>query len=192
ELWPVLDQADPAADPEALVAGRVLDDPVERDVVAHDDRCHFSAPFVCVLSYYRPSATEIGSDRLELLLSRFSWSAGQQERERQADPGQHDAGQEGGPEALVEYDKRVRACVRSQVVVGAGNGDRGGDRDAERSADLEGCVAGGRGEPGLGLGNASERRDRGGHESEADPGTQDEQPEEDVAEVAAADGDLRE
>ena len=59
-------------------------------------------------------------------------------------------------------------------------------------ADLEGGVAEARGEPGLVLGDARERRDRGGHEGEADPGTDDEQPEEDVAEVAAADGDLRE
>src|ERR1700746_2558677 len=39
------DQADPAADPEAFVTGRVLDDSVERDVLAHDDLSHFgSAP----------------------------------------------------------------------------------------------------------------------------------------------------
>src|SRR5437870_13767123 len=32
DLWAVLDQAVPAAEPETLVAGRVLDDSVERDV----------------------------------------------------------------------------------------------------------------------------------------------------------------
>ena len=42
------------------------------------------------------------------------------------------------------------------------------------------------------LGDARERRDRGGHEGEADPETDDEQPEEDAAEAAAADGDLGE
>src|SRR5215211_2783248 len=41
ELWAVLDRADPAAAPEALVAGRVLDDSVKGDVVAHDDLSHF-------------------------------------------------------------------------------------------------------------------------------------------------------
>src|SRR5215217_1461361 len=46
ELWAVLDQADPAAVPEAFVTGRVLDDSVERDVVAHDDLSHFGSPFV--------------------------------------------------------------------------------------------------------------------------------------------------
>src|SRR5262245_50584897 len=40
QLRAVPDQADPAAYPEALVAGRVLDDSVERDVVADDDLSH--------------------------------------------------------------------------------------------------------------------------------------------------------
>jgi hypothetical protein len=52
------------------------------------------------------------------------------------------------------------------------------------------AVAQTRGEPGLLLGDARERRDRGGHEAEADAGTDDEQPEEDVSEVAAAHRDL--
>jgi hypothetical protein len=40
-----LDQAGPAAGPEAFVTGRVLDDSFERDVLAHDDLSHFgSAP----------------------------------------------------------------------------------------------------------------------------------------------------
>src|SRR5262245_23545795 len=46
ELWVVFDQADPAADPEAFVPGGVLDDSVERDVLAHDDRSHFGSPSV--------------------------------------------------------------------------------------------------------------------------------------------------
>src|SRR6266436_6303980 len=44
KLWAIPDQADPAADPEALVTGRVLDDSVERDVLAHDDLSHFGSP----------------------------------------------------------------------------------------------------------------------------------------------------
>src|SRR6266542_1507456 len=47
EFWAVLDQADPAADPEALVTGRVLDDSVERDVLADHDLSHFDSPFLC-------------------------------------------------------------------------------------------------------------------------------------------------
>src|SRR5262249_13228082 len=38
--WTVLDQADPAAAAEALITGRVLDDSVERDVLADDDLAH--------------------------------------------------------------------------------------------------------------------------------------------------------
>jgi hypothetical protein len=44
ELWAVADQADPAAVLEAFVTGRVLDDSVERDVLAHDDLSHFGSP----------------------------------------------------------------------------------------------------------------------------------------------------
>src|SRR5438445_4364698 len=43
ELWAVLNQADPAAEPEALVTGRVLDNSVERDVVANDDLSHLGS-----------------------------------------------------------------------------------------------------------------------------------------------------
>src|SRR5262249_6249948 len=38
--------AEPAAAPEALLTSRVLDDSVERDVLADDDLSHFGAPFV--------------------------------------------------------------------------------------------------------------------------------------------------
>jgi hypothetical protein len=45
KLWAVSDQADPAAGSEAFVTGRVLDDSIERNVLAHDDLSHFgSAP----------------------------------------------------------------------------------------------------------------------------------------------------
>src|SRR5262249_2584711 len=47
ELWAVLDQADPAADPETFVTGRVLDHPVECDVVAHYDLSHFVLLGLC-------------------------------------------------------------------------------------------------------------------------------------------------
>src|SRR5215468_12088696 len=53
DLWAVLDQADPAADPEAFVTGRVLDDSVQRDVLADDDLSHFRFPFVAGLSHRR-------------------------------------------------------------------------------------------------------------------------------------------
>src|SRR6266511_3896108 len=47
EFWAVLDQADPAPDPEAFVTGGVLDDSVERDIVADHDLSHLDSPF-CV------------------------------------------------------------------------------------------------------------------------------------------------
>jgi hypothetical protein len=91
---------------------------------------------------------------------------------------------------LGQHGERVRACVRGQVVLGAGDGNGRDDGDAERRADLQGGVAEARGEPGLVPGDAGERRDRGGHEGQADPKTTQEQPEEDVREVAAVGGDL--
>src|ERR1039457_1440211 len=48
ELWAVPDQADPAPDSETFVAGRVLNDTVERDVVDDDDLSHLISPFVGV------------------------------------------------------------------------------------------------------------------------------------------------
>src|SRR6266849_3966351 len=56
QLWAARDHADPAADPEALITGRVLDDSVERDVVAHDDLSHVGSPFWLVLSATPPRA----------------------------------------------------------------------------------------------------------------------------------------
>ena len=81
-----------------------------------------------------------------------------------------DAGQEGGLEALVQHDERVRSVVCRQVVLGAGDGNRRDDGDAERGADLEGGVAEARGEPGLVLGDACEGGDRGGDEDGTDAG----------------------
>src|SRR5207253_11405716 len=45
------DTTDPAAAPEALRTGRVLDDPVERDVLADDDLSHSGSPFAGVVTY---------------------------------------------------------------------------------------------------------------------------------------------
>jgi hypothetical protein len=42
------DQADPASAAEALVTGRILDDPVERHVLADDDLSHLGFPFLSV------------------------------------------------------------------------------------------------------------------------------------------------
>jgi hypothetical protein len=46
---------------------------------------------------------------LEPLLRGFPRAAEEQERQRDAEPGQHDESQEGGLEAFVEDDERVRA-----------------------------------------------------------------------------------
>src|SRR5580704_4273933 len=54
--------ADPAAVPEALLAGRVLDDSVERDVLADDDLSHFGSPLVGVVSYRRGQLGEAPAD----------------------------------------------------------------------------------------------------------------------------------
>jgi hypothetical protein len=42
----VSNPAEPAADPETLLTGRVLDDPVERHILADDDRSHVASPSV--------------------------------------------------------------------------------------------------------------------------------------------------
>src|SRR5262249_9227289 len=129
---------------------------------------------------------------LDPLLWGLPRPAEEQERQPKADPGQHGADQEGGLEALVQHDEWARALVRRQEVLGAGDCNSRGDGDAERSPDLGRSVAEPRGEAGLVLGDACERRDGGGHEGEADAGTDDKQPEKDVSEVAATYGDLRE
>ena len=128
---------------------------------------------------------------LDLLLRDAARPAEEQKRQRRADPGEESAGEEGGLEALRQRDERVGAVVRRQVVLGAGDGNRRDDGDAERGAELERGVAEARREPGLTLGDARERRDRDGDEGEADAGAVDDDAEEDVAEVAAADGGLR-
>jgi hypothetical protein len=50
---PLTDATDPAAAPEALRTGRVLDDSVEREVLADDNRSQSGSPFAGVLSYHR-------------------------------------------------------------------------------------------------------------------------------------------
>jgi hypothetical protein len=94
--------------------------------------------------------------------------------------------------ALRERDQRVLAGVRRQVVLRARHGHGRDDGDAECRSDLEAGFAETGGKPRLASGDAAEGCDQGGDEDEADAGTEDEQPEEDVAEVAAACGDLGE
>src|SRR6516162_7263350 len=45
--------AEPAAPSEAFLTGRVLDDSIERYVLADHDRSHHSSPFMCVLHALR-------------------------------------------------------------------------------------------------------------------------------------------
>src|SRR6266487_51061 len=49
---PLTDTTDPAAAPEALRTGRVLDDCVERDVLADDDLSHSGSPFPNIVSHH--------------------------------------------------------------------------------------------------------------------------------------------
>src|SRR5215831_10112922 len=133
-----------------------------------------------------------GGFELGLLLRYGARPAEEEERERDPDPGEDGDGEEGRLEAFGQRDEPVGAGVRGQVVLGAGDGDGSDDRDPERRADLEAGVAEPGGEPGLAFGHPGEGGDRGGDEGEADAGAEDEQAEEDVTEVAAADRDLGE
>jgi hypothetical protein len=47
------DTTDPTAAPEALRTGRILDDSVERHVLADDDLPHSDSPFAGVVSHHR-------------------------------------------------------------------------------------------------------------------------------------------
>ena len=49
---PVANPADPAAVPETFVTDRVLDNSVERDVLADDDLSHTGSPLIGVVSYH--------------------------------------------------------------------------------------------------------------------------------------------
>ena len=53
---PVANTADPAAVPEALVTGRVLDDAVEGDVLANDDLSHVGSSLMAL-----PAAADAGT-----------------------------------------------------------------------------------------------------------------------------------
>src|SRR5207249_4638054 len=66
----VLDVAHPAAKPEALVTGRVLDDSVERDVLAHDDLSHFGSPFMALPGRPLPSRSRSSRRIMAPLLLR--------------------------------------------------------------------------------------------------------------------------
>src|SRR5262245_56650624 len=129
---------------------------------------------------------------LDLLLRDAARPTQEQKSERDADPGEDRDGEEGRLEALCECDQPIRPPVRRQVVLCARHRHRGDDGHADCRPDLEARVAETGREPGLALWDAGQRRDRGGHEGEADSGPEDEQPEEDVPEVAAADRNLGE
>ena len=101
----VLDQADPAADPESFVTGRVLDD---------SSSVTFSLITSFPICFSLLVVLDGNRDGLGPLLRRFPRAAEEQERQRQADPGQHDAGQEGGLEALVQHDERVRTSFAAR------------------------------------------------------------------------------
>src|SRR2546427_6857467 len=71
---PLTDTTDPAAAPEALRAGRVLNDSVERDVLADDDLSHSGSPFTVVLSYYRgPAKAHLADRSLKSCLTSPAW-----------------------------------------------------------------------------------------------------------------------
>jgi hypothetical protein len=105
-----------------------------------------------------------------LFFGGLVWPGEEEECECCAGCGEGGDDEEGGLEAFGEGDEAVGTGVRGEVVVGAGDGDGGDDRDAEGGADLEGGVAEAGGEPRLAFGDAGEGGDRGGDEGEADAG----------------------
>src|SRR5207237_7307276 len=59
---------------EALRTGRVLDGPVERDVLADDDLSHSGSPFAGVLSYHRgPANAHLPARSLKSCLRYPAW-----------------------------------------------------------------------------------------------------------------------
>src|ERR687896_121662 len=84
--WAVLDQPDPAAAPKALVAGRVLDDSVKGDVVAHDDLSHFRFSFrlgvSCCLKKHRARGELSDEFAARVVLLRHSMTAMERGRAR--------------------------------------------------------------------------------------------------------------
>jgi hypothetical protein len=105
----------------------------------------------------------------EQFLDRAARSAEEQEREGDADPGKHGDGEEGRLEALGQGDEAVGIGVRCQVVV---------VRETATvvtiatpsAAPIWNAVLLRPEEPGLALGDAGKRCDRGGDEGEADAG----------------------
>jgi len=114
------------------------------------------------------------------LLRAGVWPCEQEDGEGEADAGEDGDGEEGGLEAFGEGDQPVGAGVGCGVVIGARDGHGGDDGDAERGSDLEVGVAESGGDPGVAFGDAGQRGDRGGDESQSDAGAEDDQPEEDV------------
>ena len=86
--------------------------------------------------------------------------------------------------------KPLVSAASGSAPVGLGHGDRREDRDADRAADLERGVVEPRCQPGVRLGHAGQRADRARDIGGPEPGAEDQQPEEDVAEVAAVDRHL--
>src|SRR5205823_10359894 len=71
---PLTDTTDPAAAPEALRAGRVLDGSVERDVLADDDLSHSGSPFAGGLSYHLgPAKAHLYARSLKSCLRCPAW-----------------------------------------------------------------------------------------------------------------------
>jgi hypothetical protein len=82
-------------------------------------------------------------DGLDPLLRCFPRAAEEQERQRHADPGQHDEGQEGGLEALVQHDERVGTfvCCHEQIIATvAGSAAFDGAVSTGRALSLERAV----------------------------------------------------
>src|SRR5206468_11742939 len=71
---PLTDTTDPATALEALRTGRVLDDSVERDVLADNDLSHSGSPFAGVLSYHRgPAKAHLPAQSLKSCLRYPAW-----------------------------------------------------------------------------------------------------------------------
>src|SRR5829696_7976973 len=102
----------------------------------------------------------------------------------------HGAGEEGGREAVDQRSRSRRA--RGQGGVGPRARDRRESRDSERAADLLRRVDQARGEPRLRGLDTGQSRDRDRNEGEADAKPDQEEPEQQISDVRAADRDLRE
>src|SRR6516164_705680 len=94
-------------------------------------------------------------------------------RDREGEQGDRSANPQGQVEAVGQRD--VDGLALTEQGAQAGGGDRGGDRDTERPAELLGGVDQPRGQPGLLLGDAGQPADRHRDEGEGGAGPGDEQ-----------------